>query len=142
LIAHWPKGIPARGEWRHSLGHVIDFVPTVLDLAGAKPSPASGAPPLPGRSLAPEFAQSGAFEREFLFFHHEGNRALRRGNWKLVSAREDGNAWELYDLSRDRCEQVNLARQQPDKLKEMVDFWNRQEEEFRAQAGSPKPLPK
>jgi arylsulfatase len=141
LIAHWPKGIPARGEWRRSPGHVIDFVPTALELAGAQPALPPGAPPLPGRSLVPEFAQSGSVEREFLFFHHEGNRGLRMGDWKLVSAREGGDAWELYDLRKDRCEQVNLARQQPAKLKEMVDFWTRQEAKFRAQAGSDQPPP-
>ena len=135
LIAHWPKGIAARGELRHSVGHVVDFTPTLLDLAGGTPQLPTGAPPLPGRSLVPEFAKDGSVQREFVFFHHEGNRALRMGNWKTVSAREDANVWELYDLGKDRCEQVNLAAQQPDKLKEMVEFWTRHEEEFRRQAG-------
>ena len=134
LIAHWPKGIPARGELRHTPGHVVDFVPTFLDLAGAKPEPAPGAPPLPGRSLAPLFARDGTVARESIFFQHEGNRALRAGDWKVVSAREDNNAWELYDLGKDRCEQNNLAVQYPDRLREMVESWTRQEEEFRGQA--------
>jgi arylsulfatase len=90
---------------------------------------------LPGKSLVPAFARDGTVEREFVFFHHEGNRALRMGNWKLVSAREDEDAWELFDLRTDRCERVNLAAQHPDKLKEMIEFWTRHDEEFRHQAG-------
>jgi arylsulfatase len=138
LIVHWPKGIRARGEFRHAPGHVIDLVPTVLHLLGAKPSTTwndTPVPALPGRSLVPAFARDVPIERDYLFWHHEGNRALRRGDWKLVSAREDANAWELYDLSKDRGEQTNLAAQQPEKVKELAEFWTRQSEEFQAQAG-------
>lgn len=139
LIAHWPQGIAGRGELRHSPGHLVDIVPTVLELAGAKPDATAGdqAPPLPGRSLVPLFRQDTRADPEYLFFHHEGNRALRRGNWKIVSAREDGDVWELYDLSADRCEQRNLADRFPDKLLEMIDFWNAREQEFRGQAALP-----
>jgi arylsulfatase len=146
-IVHWPKGIRARGELRHDLCHVIDFAPTLLDLAGVKPSDPSlrsgqawngvTAPPLPGRSLVPAFDRDGAVPREFLFFHHEGNRALRMGNWKLVSAREDQDAWELSDLATDRCEMVNLAPQQPDRVRQMEARWKELEAEFRRQAGPP-----
>ena len=126
LIVHWPAGVSARGELRHDVGHVIDFVPTILELAGGRaPKLASGAavPPLPGRSLVPALARDGAVERELLYFHHEGNRALRMGDWKLVSAREDQDVWELFDLSTDRCEQKNLAAEQPDRVREMETRW-------------------
>ena len=146
-IVHWPKGIRARGELRHDLCHVIDFAPTLLELAGIKPSDPSlrsgqawngvTAPPLPGRSLVPAFERDGAVPRESLFFHHEGNRALRMGNWKLVSAREDQDAWELFDLATDRCEMVNLAPQQPDRVRQMEARWKELEAEFRRQAGPP-----
>ena len=92
LIVQWPKGIKARGEFRHDPGHVIDFVPTLLDLAGAHVSNTwhgVARPPLPGRSLVPAFAHDGTRQHEFIFFQHEGNRALRMGDWKLVSAREN-----------------------------------------------------
>jgi arylsulfatase len=130
LIVHWPKGITARGELRHAPGHVIDFVPTLLDLAGARPTNTwNGAPvpPLPGRSLVPVLARDGTLEREFLFFQHEGNRALRQGNWKLVSAREDEHVWELYDLSQDRGELNNLSAQYPDRLRELAQVWTNHE---------------
>jgi len=139
-IVHWPRGIRARGELRHDLCHVIDFVPTLLDLAGVRPSETwHGAqpPPLPGRSLVPAFARDGVVRRELLFFHHEGNRAIRMGDWKLVSAREDKDAWELFDLSADRCEQVNLIVQQPDRARAMEAKWRELEAEFRRQADPP-----
>jgi len=140
LIVHWPNGIQARGELRHDLGHVIDFVPTLLELAGgAVGDRAQGAqaPPLPGKSLAPAFARDGAVQRDFLFFHHEGNRALRMGDWKLVSAQEDNDTWELFDLRTDRGETANLAPNHPNRVQEMEAAWKRLDEEFRRQAERP-----
>ncbi len=136
LIVHWPKGIKARGEFRRDPGHVIDFVPTLLDLAGGRASNTwhgATAPALPGRSLVPAFARDGAVEREFLFFQHEGNRALRMGNWKLVSARENESQWELYDLGKDRSEMHDLAAQQPDRARSMQTRWTELETTFRRQ---------
>jgi len=140
LIVHWPAGLSARGELRHDVGHVIDFVPTILDLAGGRaPETRAGliVPPLPGRSLVPVLARDGAGERELLYFHHEGNRALRMGDWKLVSAREDQDVWELFDLSTDRCEQKNLAAEQPDRVREMETRWKDLDADFRRLAESP-----
>jgi arylsulfatase len=62
--------------------------------------------------------------RESLWWLHEGNRALRVGDWKLVAAK--GEPWELYDLSSDRAEQHNLAADMPDKVEEMATAWQRQ----------------
>ncbi|MFA7002985.1 MAG: arylsulfatase [Verrucomicrobiia bacterium] len=139
LIVHWPKGISARDELRRDVGHVIDFAPTLLDLAGGKAALPAGAPPLPGKSLAPAFARDGAVTREFLFFNHEGNRALRMGDWKLVSAREDEDTWELFDLSTDRCERKNLVKEQPERAQAMEAKWQALETEFRRQAGPAEP---
>lgn len=138
LVAHWPAGITARNELRRDLCHVIDFVPTVLDLAGAKPALPAGAPPLPGRSLLPAFAKDGAVTRDCLFFHHEGNRAIRVGDYKLVSAHIDGNDWELYNLATDRGEQHNLAAAQPDRVRDMAARWQTLQDTFVKDAG---PLP-
>lgn len=134
LILHWPRGITARGELRHDLGHVIDFVPTLLDVAGTKPASlwnGAVAPPLPGRSLVPAFAKDGTVHRELLFFHHEGNRSLRMGDWKLVSAREDRDVWELFDLAKDRCERHDMAAQYPEIVHKMEAKWNELETEYR-----------
>lgn len=140
LIAHWPKGIAARGELRHNPCHFIDFLPTILELAGGQapsgPPDTEAGPPLPGKSLVPVFAKDGTVKHEFLYFHHIGHRAIRVGDWKLVAKGKDG-PWELYDLKTDRCEQKNLADRHPQKVREMAQLWQDSEDLFRRQAGPP-----
>jgi arylsulfatase len=131
LIVHWPRGIAARGELRHNPGHVIDIVPTALQAAGAnKPEAWDGEPipPAPGKSLVPAFSRDGAVSHEYLWWLHEGNRALRVGDWKLVATR--AGPWELYDLSADRIESRNLALSLSDKAAEMERLWRQRTEEF------------
>ena len=135
LIVHWPKGIDARGELRHTPGHVIDLVPTILELAGGggggRPGARDGepaAPPLPGRSLVPAFARDGTVVRESLWWLHEGNRALRVGDWKIVAAGADA-PWELYDLAADRAETHDLAARKPQMVRELADVWAKQLED-------------
>jgi arylsulfatase len=137
LIAHWPKGISARGELRHSPAHLIDIVPTALELTGlTHPQTIADkpVPPLPGQSLVPEFAKDGSLARDFLWWLHEGNRALRCGDWKLVASGSPQAPWELYDLSRDRGEIDNLADSHPDKVRELQQAWEQHLAEFREQA--------
>jgi arylsulfatase A-like enzyme len=57
-----------------------------------------------------------------LCWEHEGNRAIRIGDWKLVSTHPDG--WELYELAADHTEMHNLAAQQPARVKEMAAQWD------------------
>lgn len=131
LIVHWPAGIQARGELRHTPAHLIDVVPTVLEVAKiTKPTEWNGEPipPAPGRSLAGAFERDVTIERDYLWWLHEGNRAIRVGDWKLVAARDE--PWELYDLSRDRAESNDLAKQHPEKVRELEAAWNQRVEEF------------
>ncbi len=124
FIAHWPQGIAARGELRHNPIHLIDVAPTVLEIAGTKlPAEWNGVPlpPSPGRSLLSAFKQDGTVQHDCLWWLHEGNRAIRVGDWKLVAAR--GDAWELYNLAVDRSETHNLAGQHPDKVRELEARW-------------------
>ena len=58
-----------------------------------------------------------------LYWEHEGNRAVRVGDWKLVSKRSVGE-WELYDLSKDRSELHDLAEAQPERVKAMAARWH------------------
>ena len=128
LIVRWPRGIATRGELRTAPSHVIDLVPTLLEAAGAAPVPA-----LHGRSLAPAFATDAAIPRESLWWQHEGNRALRAGDWKIVAAGKD-SPWELYDLSTDRSETKNLAAEMPEKVRDLAAQWSLQTEENNALA--------
>ncbi len=139
LIVRWPKGVPRQGEWRHTVGHVIDIVPTVLEVAGATPPEASreGRPPCPGHSLRPAFAADVDIPRDFLYFHHDGNRALRMGDWKLVSKRPNTNQYALYNLAHDRSERLDLSHEQPARVAEMETRWAEIEADFRRTASAP-----
>jgi arylsulfatase len=127
LVVHWPAGIQARGELRHTPAHMIDIIPTILDIVNIKkPTEWDGEaiPPAPGRSLAPAFQKDITIDRDFLWWLHEGNRAIRAGDWKLVAAK--GDPWELYDLRSDRAESHDLAQAQPEKVKELEALWTGQ----------------
>ena len=144
LVAHWPAGISAKGELRQNPGHVIDLVPTILELAGAKrPATESSSAPLPpGRSLVQAFAKDNSVSRDSLWWLHEGNRAVRVGDWKLVAAvpslrgrgadaeKAEPGAWELYNLAEDRAETKNLAAEQPEKVRELAAVWTAKQQEF------------
>jgi arylsulfatase len=133
FIVRWPKGIPARGELRRDPGHLIDLVPTILEIVGARPLETwegKPVPPSPGRSLVPAFARDGTVAHNSLWWFHEGNRALRAGDWKIVAAGAD-SVWELYDLKTDRAESNNLAAKMPDKVAELAAVWTKQADEFR-----------
>ena len=135
LVVHWPAGIRAKGEPRHTPGHVIDIVPTVLELTGVdKPAEWKGEPipAAPGRSLVPAFAVDQIVPRDSLWWLHEGNRALQAGGWKLVAAK--GDPWELFDMKTDRAEQLNMATQMPQKMMEMERLWREQRDRFSALA--------
>jgi arylsulfatase A-like enzyme len=136
LIAHWPAGISSKGELRSAMGHVIDLAPTILSLAGGSwPTEFEGKklPPNPGKDLSPTFASDVKIERDFLWWFHNGNRAIRQGDWKLVSAK--GDAWELFDLAHDRAENNDLANSQSAKVKELASAWTATLQEFQKLAG-------
>jgi len=120
LIVHWPAGIKGRGELRHQPAHVIDLMATALELADISyPEHYRGKPitPLDGKSLLPVFARDEAIH-EVLFFEHHGNRAVRKGKWKIVGIQE--GPWALYDMERDRSETSDLADQHPNVLRELA----------------------
>lgn len=124
LIAHWPAGIQAKGGLRTQPGHLVDIMATCLDVAGAEyPSEFHGnpIPPMHGTSLLPAFANK-PIERDAIYWEHEGNAAIRVGDWKLVRTRHSGD-WELYNLKTDRTELHNAAGEHPAKVREMQSKW-------------------
>jgi arylsulfatase A-like enzyme len=135
LIVHWPAGLKVHGKLRHNPGHLIDLAPTILELAGGQ-WPATlddqPVPPPPGRSLVPAFTRDGSVTRDYLWWFHDGNRAIRMGDWKLVANHQ--GPWELYNLRSDRIESRNLAGNHSDKVRELEQAWARHAEEFRVLA--------
>jgi arylsulfatase len=119
LICHWPARIGARGTLRHDPAHLIDIMATCVDVSGAAyPKTYYGykIQPMEGVSLAPTFEGKPLAERA-IYWEHEGNRAVRKGKWKLVSRHPGG--WELYDMENDRTEMHDLASAHPQRVEEL-----------------------
>lgn len=147
MIAYWPKGIETEGEFRHGAGHVVDFLPTFLDLAGVDPLKERNgyqAPEMPGRSLVPLFKEDKKWERE-MYFSHGGNKALRQGKWKAVISSDIDGRWQLYNMEKDRTELNNLAddfyrfgdpfwkEAKQERLEQMISRWKELNELYQDQ---------
>lgn len=127
LIAHWPQGIKRKDEVESTPGHVVDFMPTLIELAGAEypqqfHEEQQDIQSLEGVSLAPLFAGEPLKRAQPLFWEHEGNRAVRSGDWKLVARGEKGK-WQLYNLAEDRSELNDLAEKHPQRVSELKGAW-------------------
>ncbi|MFA8017202.1 arylsulfatase [Bremerella cremea] len=126
MIAHWPSGLKAKpGSTTDQQGHVIDVMPTCLELAGASyPTTYDSHPitPVEGKSLAPIFQDQTREGHPQLYFEHEGGKAVIADGWKVVQPRQ-GGPWELYHLEEDRTETKNLASEQPERLANMKKQW-------------------
>ncbi len=119
FVAHWPAGVAA-GQVRHEPAHFVDIVATILDAAGVSyPSEFGGralTPPA-GESFRALFGGAAWSRRQPIFWEHMGNRAVRRGDLKLVA--RHGGGWELYNMSRDRTELDDLSARYPADVTEM-----------------------
>ncbi|MBL66842.1 MAG: arylsulfatase [Verrucomicrobiales bacterium] len=119
LIVHWPARLKDKGTLRHTPSHLIDIAPTCLAAAGL---PVKN---MEGENLLPVFTKDNARPRT-LFWEHEGNRAVRQGDFKLVALH---NApWELYNMARDRSELRDLSKAMPQKaaaLQKLYEGWAR-----------------
>ena len=123
MIAWWPGHVAANAINRDP-AHIIDLLPTFLDLADTDyPQQYNGHEILPveGRSMKP-LLEGRSREMHDLYWYWSRNRAVRQGDMKLVWS-NDVKVWELYNISRDRCEMNNLADEQPRIVKQMSADW-------------------
>jgi arylsulfatase A-like enzyme len=134
-IISWPMGAPARGELRHQYHHAIDIVPTILDVLGVeapetiKGHTQSAFDGISMRgSIDDKTAESGRLTQ---FYSMLGSRSIWHEGWKAVTthptvsgwAHFNADEWELYHVDVDRSELRNLAAEQPEKLRELVNIW-------------------
>lgn len=142
MIAYWPKGIKAKkGSFSAQVGHVMDFMSTFVELAGATyPETYRGhsITPSTGASLVPSFDGRPVVGHPWLFNEHFGARYARYGDWKIVASGRD-TTWQLYNLSADRTETTDLAAKYPDKVKQLDGEWRKW---AAAHSVFPKPAPK
>jgi len=135
-VVSWPSVIK-KGSISRDVGHVIDFMPTLIELAGAKyPSERGGhkIAPMEGRSFAPVLRGEKLGPRGPLFWEFRDCKAVLSGKWKIVTQGPPRNhvnipikpgrdRWELYEMESDRCETQDLARDHPEKVAELDALW-------------------
>ncbi len=132
LIVHWPEGIADRGAIRGQFHHVTDVLPTVLETLDVEaPSSVRGEAQIPiaGESFNYAFNDSEAdTPREAQYFEMFGHRGIWVDGWKAVSWHRYGtewsdDEWELYHVDEDFSETNDLAEEEPEKLRELIDRW-------------------
>jgi arylsulfatase len=150
FIVSWPRGISKRGEVRTQYAHIIDMVPTVLDLLGLEP-PATirgvTQSPLQGVSLVPTLADAGAeSSHRTQYFEMLGHRSIYHDGWRAVCpwpgpsfteagvgfgqpisaetlSRLDAEGWELYHVAKDFAETRDVAAEHRDRLIALIGLW-------------------
>jgi len=123
-IAWWPGHVP-KGSITKEVGHIIDFMPTFLELAGADyPENHNGKEiiPVEGKSLLKVLRGDKREGHGQLAWEWSGNRALRDGKWKVVWDKLD-KTWSLFDLKADRTETFDLAATNPALAKRLAKDW-------------------
>jgi len=125
MIVQWPSGLKAsHGSLTNQVVHVMDMMPTCLELAGATyPTTYKGNEiiPLESQSIKP-ILDGKTRVQEPIYWEHEGGRAVRVGNWRLVSLKNAD--WQLFDMANDLSETKNVATVHPGKVNELKELWN------------------
>jgi arylsulfatase len=126
-------GVKGAGSIKPAVMHVTDFVPTFLELAGARHPSATDKKlaPLTGKSLAPLLAgktESVRTEEDWIGEELFGNRMIRQGDWKLCYIMKTAGGtgeWELFNLKTDPAETTDLSKKEPEKTKAMLALWDK-----------------
>jgi len=160
FILHWPAGIKQPGELRTQYAHIIDMVPTVLDLLGIEPPKSIAGveqAPIEGVSFAHTLNDASApTHHTTQYFEMLGNRAIDHDGWRAVcgwpgpsiteGAKKgrklfdqitpgdlkvmDAEEWQLFNIAEDPAESRDLASEHPDKLRELIDLWYAEAEKY------------
>jgi arylsulfatase A-like enzyme len=123
FIVRWPAKIRDGGKWVRDPSHLVDVMPTCMELSGGKYPDKFGDVPIPpyaGASLLKTWRGESLGERT-LYWSYGNNKAVRVGDWKLVAA--EGKPWELYNLSADRTELHDLVASEPARVEKMNELW-------------------
>ena len=132
FVASWPEMIKDKGGITDQPGHVVDILPTLIDIAGISyPEQIAGNATLPpdGRSLLPVFLGQEREEPEyFISGHTERFRMYRESDWKIVRANQED--WELYNMKDDRPEVNNLAEKQPEIVQELISNYEKRKSQW------------
>lgn len=134
-IVSWPQKIKDQGQVRAQLAHVTDLMPTLLDMAGvAQPKESHGKPAMPiqGVSQLPMLLQPAApAQRREQYYECWSHRGYFRDGWIAVSIQQLGKTinfdnWTLHEQASDFSESVDLAAKHPERLKELVEAFDRE----------------
>ncbi|HTS42878.1 MAG TPA: arylsulfatase [Puia sp.] len=136
MVICWPKGIKAKGQIRHQYHHSVDVVPTILEICGLQmPSVYRGVPQfsLSGISMKYSFdaAPDAPTQKHIQYYSMLGTRGIWQDGWKAAALHAaltgkgnfDKDGWQLYHVDEDRSESKDLAKDNPDKLKALIDLW-------------------
>ena len=134
LIVYWPSGIADAGGIRDQYHHVIDVMPTILDVVGVEaPAVHNGIAqqPVEGTSMLSTFDAANAdapSARTTQYYEMLGHRAVFSDGWKAVTLHRQGtpfsdDEWALYDTRNDFAEIHDLSETHPDKLRELIELW-------------------
>ncbi len=144
LVASWPAGMPVREKFEDQPCQINDLLPTFIDLAGGSyPNDFGGKkhPPLPGISIRTVLASGEKLPGRTLHFSLFNNMAVVADGWRLVTAYNE--PWQLYDLTHDRTETRDLAKENPERLATMLalqkEYEARDDVKLRLKSGEREP---
>jgi arylsulfatase A-like enzyme len=122
LVVRWPAVIARTPQMTNQIGHVMDLMPTCLEVAGARyPTEFKGRKPTPleGKSLLPIFQGKQRPAHEVLCWSVPRHQVIRMGKWKAVRPK-NASDWQLFDLEADGTETIDLARREPERVRIMA----------------------
>jgi arylsulfatase len=132
LIIKWPKGVKDTGSLRDQFHHVNDIVPTIYEAIGITPPDTYRGleqMPISGVAMNYTFDDKEAKTRKLVqYYEMVGHRGIYANGWKAVTRHTPGvsfddDVWELYHVEADRSETNDLAKQEPDRLNELIALW-------------------